>query len=95
VAVLPGRYRRQGGDTGELEVFGPDGFCRSTFTCAHCQRVVFVTPGCSPVDLGGLCPNCNGLICPCCAGLKVCNPWEKQMEKMEARSRFLHDAGLE
>ena len=63
------------------------------FRCYHCQRTVFVRPRQDPTELGGLCKSCMHLICPTCVG-KVCTPWEKAMERMEARQRFLNSAGL-
>lgn len=57
---------------------------RDTFTCSHCQRVVFVRPLSSD---GAYCRGCMGLICPKCEGLG-CTPWEKTMETMERRNRL-------
>lgn len=69
-----------------------------TFTCNHCQRIVHVKPKCDPADLGGYCKICERLICaPCQQSMMKgngCVPWEKQMEKIEARDRFLKSAGL-
>ena len=65
---------------------------RDSFTCFHCQRVTWVKPRCDPADMGGLCWGCNKLICPECTNKQVCNPWEKQMEVMEARDRLYRAA---
>lgn len=65
-----------------------------TYTCAHCNAVKHVSPKCDPADLGGLCKQCMGLICPKCVEKRTCTPWEKQMEAMEARQRFREAAGL-
>ncbi len=64
-----------------------------TFTCLHCQQVVFVKPLCDPADMGGLCKVCMGNICPSCVGLG-CTPWEKQMEIAEARDATLRSYGI-
>lgn len=61
---------------------------RSTLTCGHCNRIVIVKPKCDPADLGGLCKVCMKLICPQCYGLDRCDPFEKKLERAEARDRF-------
>lgn len=65
-----------------------------TFTCHHCQFVVFVPARTDPANLGGLCKQCMGLICPTCVAKGICTPFEKALEQMEARGRFLRSAGL-
>ena len=77
-------------------VVGPEGvtYEADTFTCHHCQLVVYVQPHSPASDAGGWCGVCAKLICGPCADKGVCIPWEKQMEKMEARDRFLRSAGL-
>lgn len=67
---------------------------RDSFTCRHCQFVVFVPPRTDPANLGGLCKQCMGLICPKCVAQGTCTPFEKALEKMEAKDRFLRSAGL-
>lgn len=67
---------------------------RDTFSCGHCQRIKTVKPKQDPTDLGGFCTMCDNLICEFCVG-KGCNPWEKQMEGIEARDRLFRDMGLE
>ena len=59
-----------------------------TFTCGHCQFVVHVPVKCDPADLGGLCKCCMRLICPGCVD-KPCVPWEKAIERMEAKQDAL------
>jgi hypothetical protein len=87
-------YLGRGGGTGELEVFGEREVRRSTFTCSHCNSIVIVRPKEDPANLGGHCKICDKLICPHCNAKGGCTPWEKQMERMEARYRFRRDAGL-
>lgn len=67
---------------------------QDSFTCCHCSRVVTVLPRQRGEDLGGLCKQCMQLICPQCVGKLTCDPWERKMEKIEARDRFLRSAGL-
>lgn len=80
---------------------GPPGTVleHDTYTCGHCQRLVTVTPFQDPASIGGLCKICMSLICPGCVGRgargEPCTPWEKKMERMEARDRFLRSAGLD
>ena len=76
---------------GYLVGHGPSGEIteRSTFSCAHCNRIVIVKPKCDPADLGGLCKQCMKLICPGCHDRGNCDPLEKKLERAEARDRFL------
>ena len=67
---------------------------RSTFSCFHCNRVSFVRPKQRAEDIGGLCKQCMGLLCPACADRRVCLPWEKQMEHQEARYHALRSYGM-
>ena len=66
-----------------------------TFTCKHCNFVVFVKPRCDPADMGGRCYVCDGLICPKCVNLDKCDPLEKKLLRSEARGRMLRDMGFE
>lgn len=54
------------------------------FICAHCQRITMLDARSRPDDAGGHCKVCDKLICKHCLG-KGCRPWEKEMERMEAR----------
>lgn len=65
-----------------------------TFTCAHCNSVVKVEPFQRPEDLGGQCTLCNAPICPKCADLGVCFPFEKRLEESEAKQEALRSYGL-
>jgi len=49
-----------------------------TFTCKHCCSVVFVKPREKPEDIGGMCYQCWGLVCPKCVEQAVCKPFEKR-----------------
>ena len=67
-----------------------------TFTCAHCQKIVFLhTPdGKRAADQGGFCRPCFKPICGPCADLGRCMPAEKRIEareKQAAASRRLMD----
>lgn len=60
-----------------------------TFTCVHCNGVVFVgvkmigaAPGDDP-DLGGYCTSCDAPICSGCAG-KECRPFKAWLEHAES-----------
>jgi len=81
--------------TGYARITDPGGTREhDTFTCAHCQRIVHVRPRADPASCGGLCKLCMGLVCPRCNARTRCDPWEKKMERAEARDRFLRSAGL-
>ena len=74
---------------GYFVAWDPDGAIEecSTFTCAHCNKVVFVKPKADPDRLGGLCYLCMKPICPACVG-QACIPFEKRLEAVEAKDRF-------
>jgi len=57
-----------------------------SFTCGHCQTVVWVPPRQDPAEIGGMCKMCMHLICPVCVGRMVCVTWEQMMEMQESRS---------
>lgn len=59
-----------------------------TFTCTHCNTVVFVRPKTDPASLGGFCRLCYKHICGPCADKGVCTPFEKKLEEVEARDRL-------
>jgi hypothetical protein len=65
-----------------------------SITCFHCNRVVFVKAGQDPSALGGFCRVCMRHLCGPCADLGTCTPYEREMEKAEARDRFLRSAGI-
>ena len=79
---------------GYASITSPDGVAEAdTFTCNHCQYITHVKAKCDPAELGALCKQCMKLICKHCVG-SGCLPWEKAMEKMEARAAALRSYGL-
>jgi hypothetical protein len=70
-----------------------------TFTCAHCQKVVFLheQDGSRKADQGGFCMPCMKAVCGPCADAGRCTPFEKKLEAYEAadaaRRRLLHELG--
>lgn len=58
-----------------------------TFTCGHCQRVVFVKAAADPASYGGWCGGCARLICGPCEAEKVrtlsCRPIERWLAQQE------------
>ena len=89
-ATLVGNLSSLGGPKTSLELDGEV----DTFTCNHCQFIVHVPPRADPSNVGGLCRQCMGLICPKCVARGNCTPWEQTMEKMEAREDALRSYGL-
>jgi len=66
-----------------------------TITCSHCQRIVTIPPAKSGREVGyDYCHSCDAMICRECAGKRRCLPWEKQMEKIEARQAALRSYGF-
>ena len=65
-----------------------------SYSCTHCNRVVFVLPKERPEDTGGMCKLCCGLICPRCVDLDQCSPLEKQLDDIE-RAIKLDEARLQ
>lgn len=59
-----------------------------TFTCAHCNSIVFVKPRQDPSEMGGFCTQCYRHICTKCADLGMCRPFEKWLEQVESRDRL-------
>jgi hypothetical protein len=60
-----------------------------TFTCVHCNSLVFVHARQDPTDLGGFCRLCMRHICATCADKGSCDPFERKLERIEARDRLL------
>ncbi len=76
---------------GYLITTGPDGTAEEdTFTCGHCNRVVFVKPMCDAADMGGRCTCCDKLICKYCVG-KTCVPIEEHLNRVERRKEIFGD----
>lgn len=70
-----------------------------TFTCFHCNAVKHLRAGDPTADSneGCRCVVCDKLICKRCKNLSAkfgCTPFEKAIEKAEARDRFRREAGL-
>lgn len=64
-----------------------------TFTCCHCNAVTVIAPRAKPDDCGGFCRLCMAATCKACAD-GTCVPFEKRLEELEARARFLASMGL-
>ncbi len=54
--------------------------------CAHCQHI-YKKPG--PKDPAGFCHMCFKPVCLACGAKDKCDPFEKKLERMEARARLL------
>jgi hypothetical protein len=81
---------------GYLIGHGPDGLVeeRDSFTCSHCNRVVWVGVKERAADIGGFCKCCTGLICGPCVDAGTCTPLEKQLQAMERRADTLRSYGM-
>lgn len=60
-----------------------------TFTCRHCNCVVFVKPLTDPSEMGGFCRLCMGHICNKPECNNGCEPFEKKLEAMERSDRLM------
>lgn len=83
---------------GYATLVSPDGVKEAdTYQCAHCQYITHVKAGQSTDELGGVCTHCTtktrpGFICKRCVG-KPCDPFEKKLEREEARYHALRSYG--
>ena len=64
-----------------------------TFTCKHCNCVVFVKPYQDAAEMGGFCRLCMAHICAQCAATGACDPFEKKLQRLEARDRLMRSLG--
>lgn len=77
---------------------------RDTITCGHCQQIVEIKPGTGATvylipdalpphryheEPGAFCPSCMRAICLQCHAKGGCVPWERMLDRMEGRDRFL------
>lgn len=65
-----------------------------TFTCGHCNGIVLVDGTARAEDVGGMCRLCMTLTCPACTDKGACDPFEKKLERTEARYHALRSYGL-
>ena len=99
VEKLKGPWITQGGvrfRPGAIEeYFGPDGNVSTweSSTCAHCQSITTIPNRRKMHEVTDVCRSCMKLICLQCAGFP-CRPWEKEMERQEARARMFRDIGI-
>lgn len=83
---------------GEALVVGPGKTVGAeTFTCKHCNRVVLLhdlKTGNRTAEQGVMCTMCMRPVCVQCAERAVCDPFEKKLERSEARGRLLAAMGI-
>jgi hypothetical protein len=82
--------RRPGGYAHALDIEGRVVDECDTYTCAHCNSVVRVQPR----TLIGGCRQCDALVCEPCAQRGSCTPFERRMERAEARAASRRSMGL-
>ena len=61
---------------------------QDTFTCCHCNSIVFVQPFQDASECGGFCTMCMMHTCNACAAKGSCDPFEKKCERLEAKDRL-------
>lgn len=64
-----------------------------TMVCNHCNSITHVKARMRPEDIGGLCKQCMGLICPRCLD-GPCVPFAKKLDMAEKREIALRSYGL-
>jgi hypothetical protein len=80
---------------GVVVITGPEGIVEEdAFVCQHCSRMITRPGGVSMDEVSGGCGVCGKIICLPCVNVGTCTPFEKRLERMEARGRFLRSAGL-
>ena len=85
--------RRPGGQA-EWSGGGQKTVTRDTFSCCHCNAVVFVKPKADPSEMGGFCRLCMKHVCKKCEALGKCVPFERRLEEIERRGKLLEAAGI-
>jgi hypothetical protein len=81
--------RREQGSAHWYDENGKETAACSTFTCAHCNTVVFVRPKTHVFHSApGFCQLCSAHTCRKCTS-KECKPFEKKLEEIERRGRFM------
>lgn len=63
-----------------------------TYTCNHCNRTGEVKDRKQTELLAVTCHSCFSYVCPNCAGVGKCEPFEKRLEAYERRHRLLAQA---
>lgn len=58
---------------------------RETLTCAHCNRI-YPKPGTH--DPVGFCHMCFKPVCLACGAKDKCDPFERKLDRLEARSKL-------
>lgn len=73
---------------------GPSGAVEhETFTCKHCNSL-HVVPHRAVEKAGGFCMQCWGMLCPGCAKLGRCTPFEQKIEDQARRDANARALGL-
>jgi hypothetical protein len=65
-----------------------------SYRCGHCGLPQAVRMKTRDTDIGGWCRNCTSNVCPRCMVSGRCDPFEKAIERVEARGRALRSYGL-
>lgn len=64
------------------------------YRCGHCGLPKAIRTKTRDQDVGGYCMVCASNICPACLVSGRCEPFEAQLERVEARGRALRSYGL-
>lgn len=70
-----------------IQRVGPNGTIETSyFACAHCNTMVEIKSKDDPL---GFCHKCFYPLCIKCGATNRCEPFEKKLERIEARDRML------
>jgi hypothetical protein len=65
-----------------------------TYTCCHCNNVhEYVDNVGKKVVVNG-CGMCQKPVCPACHKVGTCTPFEKKLDRIEARDKLFREAGI-
>ncbi|WP_445490181.1 hypothetical protein [Rhodopseudomonas sp. RCAM05734] len=65
-----------------------------SYQCGHCGMHNVVRTKTRDTDIGGWCRVCTSNVCPRCLVSGRCDPFEKAIERVEARAMALRSYGL-
>lgn len=80
---------------GNMLVMDPNGTKteHDTITCGHCNGVHVMAPK-DAYGVGRYCTLCARHLCPGCAQIEKCTPFEKRLEAIERSTQLMQAMGI-